>query len=153
MAGKSDNNINIKNRRANYEFEILDKLVAGMVLVGTEIKSIREGQASVAEAHCFFKGKDLYVKNLHIKEYGYGGAFNHEPFRERKLLVKKAEAAKWKKRLEEKGLTVVPLRLFISGTGYAKLEIALGKGKKIHDKRDSIKKKDTDRELERARLK
>jgi SsrA-binding protein len=144
--------ISIRNRRASYDHEILEKMVAGMILQGTEIKSIREGQATVTEAHCYFKGPELWVKNLHIKEFQYGGAYNHDPLRDRQLLVKKKEALKWKKRIDEKGLTIVPIKLFISSSGYAKLEIALGKGKKVHDKRESIKKKDSDRELSKAKL-
>ncbi len=153
MAKTDYKTINIKNRRATFDYEILDKLVAGLVLKGTEIKSIREGNASLGESHCFFKGKEVWIKNMHIKEYGFGGAFNHDPLRDKKLLLSKVESEKWKKKIDEKGLTIIPLRLFISNSGYAKIEIALGRGKKVHDKRDSIKKKDTQRELERARLK
>lgn len=152
MSKKDHKNINIKNRRATFDYEVLEKLVAGMVLTGTEIKSIREGNATIGESHCFFKGKDLWIKNMHIKEYGFGGAYNHDPLRDKKLLLNKKEAEKWKKKIEEKGLAVIPLRLFISDTGYAKLELALGRGKKVHDKRDNIQKRDVEREMARAKL-
>lgn len=143
------NNINIENRRAKFDFAFLEKFVAGMVLTGTEIKSIREGKAGLADSYCYFKNDGLYIKNMHISEYSKGSHFNHEPNRERKLLLNKAEINKLQKKLKDQGLTIVPVRLFISDSGYAKLEIALAKGKKEFDKRESIKKKDTERELQR----
>ena len=146
------NKINIVNRKAKFSYEFIEKMVVGMVLVGTEIKSIREGLVNIAEAYCFFNGHDIMVKGLHIKEYSHASHFNHDPVRDRKLLSKKSEALKWKKKTQEKGLTVVPIRLFISDRGYAKMELALARGKKVFDKREDLKKKDTKREIERSRL-
>lgn len=145
------NNINIKNRKASYEYSFLDKYVAGMQLRGTEIKSIREGKAQLQEAYCFFKNGELYIKQMHIAQFTEASYNNHETDRERKLLLNKKELAKIESKLEEKGLAVVPTRLFINDRGFAKLEIALAKGKKLFDKRDSIKEKDIKRDLERAK--
>jgi SsrA-binding protein len=145
------NNVNIKNRKASFEFTFIDKYVAGIVLGGTEIKSIKEGQASLQEAHChFFKG-ELYLKGMHIAEFREGTFNNHEPLRERKLLLNKKEIGKLETKSSEKGLAIIPIRLFINDRGFAKLEIALAKGKKIHDKRDSIKEKDLRRDMERTK--
>lgn len=127
----------------------MEKLVAGMVLTGTEIKSIREGKAALSDSYCYFRNGELYIKNMHIAEYTMGTHYNHEPNRERKLLLSKAELNKLQKKLKDQGLTVIPIRLFISQSGYAKLEIALAKGKKEFDKRESIKKRDTEREINR----
>ena len=143
------NNINIENRRAKFDFQFLENFVAGMMLTGTEIKSIREGKAGLSDSYCFLKNGALYIKNMHISEYSKGTHFNHEPTRERKLLLNKSELNKLEKKLKDQGLTIVPVKLFISESGYAKLEIALAKGKKEFDKRDSIKKKDVERELQR----
>ncbi|MEO1049409.1 MAG: SsrA-binding protein SmpB [Bacteroidota bacterium] len=154
MAKKSDtrfsNQINIKNRRAGFEYEFLDKFVAGMVLKGTEIKSIREGKVNLQDGYCFFSGGELYVKGVHISPYTQGSFYNHDSNRERKLLLNKQELKKLESKTEEKGLTIIPIRLFINAKGLAKLEIALSKGKKIHDKRDSIKERDVKRELQRT---
>ena len=142
--------IHISNKKAYFEFEILEKFVAGMVLTGTEIKSIRSGKANLSDAFCSFTGTELFVRNLHISEYELGTHYNHEPKRMRKLLLKKKELRKLLAKVKEKGLTIVPLKMFLSGTGYAKIEIGLAKGKKIHDKRDSIKEKDMKRDMARS---
>lgn len=144
--------VNIKNRKASFEYEFLDKYVAGMVLRGTEIKSIREGRVNLQEAYCTFYDDGLYVQNMHISAYEEGNIVNHDPLRKRKLLLNKRELAKLQTKLEEKGLTIVPFHLFISDRGFAKLEIALAKGKKQHDKRDSIKERDVKRELDRMKF-
>ncbi len=138
--------VNIKNKKAYRDFAIDDKLVAGIQLLGTEIKSIRLGKVSLAESYCFYEGGELYVKGLHIAEYDFGTHTNHLPLRIRKLLLNKKELLKWHKKIKEKGLTIIALRLFIIDSGYAKLEIALARGKREFDKREDIKKKDLDRE-------
>ena len=141
--------VNIKNRKASYEYQFIDTFVAGILLVGTEIKSIRNNKANISDAHCVFNGNELFVKNLHIAEYSNGGQNNHEPKRERKLLLNKQELKKMLGKVKEKGNSIIPIRLFINEKGKAKLEIALAKGKKVYDKRESIKKKDQKRALER----
>lgn len=145
------NDVHIKNRKAGYEYEILDKLTVGIQLKGTEIKSIRCGNASINEAYCQIKNDELFVVNMHIAEYELGTYANHEPKRERKLLLHKSELLKWKKKVAEKGQTIIPTLIFISDKGKAKLNIALAQGRKLHDKRENIKEKDTKREI--ARLK
>ncbi|MFL5752707.1 MAG: SsrA-binding protein SmpB [Bacteroidia bacterium] len=146
---KIQKDINIVNRKASFEFSFIEKYVAGMQLTGTEIKSIREGKASLAEGYCFLLKGELWTRGIHISEYTEGTVYNHNPTRERKLLLSKQELNKLEKKLKDQGLTIIPLRLFIAESGYAKLEIALAKGKKIHDKRDDIKKKDVQREMDR----
>ncbi|REE05715.1 SsrA-binding protein SmpB [Marinoscillum furvescens] len=146
------NNIHIKNRKASYEYEFLDKYEAGIVLKGTEIKAIREGKASVQEAYCYLKKGELFIKGMNISPYSNSSFQSHDMTRERKLLLKRKELEKIQSKTEEKGLTIVPTRLYINKRGYAKLEIAVSRGKKLHDKRDSIKKKDQDRELKRMRI-
>lgn len=141
--------INISNKKAYFEFEILEKFTAGIVLSGTEIKSVRNGKASMSDAFCSFTGTELYIRNLHISEYEMGTHYNHEPKRARKLLLQKRELRKLLNKVKEKGLTIMPLKIFLSSTGYAKVEIGLAKGKKVHDKRDSIKEKDLKRESAR----
>ena len=141
--------VNIKNRKASFEYQFIEKFVAGIMLVGTEIKSIRNNQANISDAHCIFIDNELFVKNLHIAEYSNGGKNNHEPKRQRKLLLNKQEIGKMHGKVKEKGMAIIPIRLFINEKGKAKLEIALAKGKKIHDKRESIKEKDLKRDLER----
>lgn len=143
------NVINIKNKKAWHDFEILEKFIAGMQLKGTEIKSIRMGKASLVDSYCYFVKGELYVKNMQIAEYNWGTHYNHLPGRERKLLLNRRELKKLEKNVKERGYTIIVLRLFISEKGYAKLEIALGKGKKEYDKREDMKKKDTQRQLER----
>ena len=142
---------NIKNKRASFEYQILDTFIAGLKLNGTEIKSIRLGNVTITESFCAFKENELWIKGMHIAEYEFGTYANHEPKRERKLLLNRQELDKIQKKLKDQGLTIVPLRLFISKKGWAKLEIAIAKGKKLHDKRDSLKEKDTQRDIDRAR--
>lgn len=144
MASKRfSSTIKIQNRKARYEFEFIETYTAGMVLQGTEIKSLREGKASIQEAHCYFHRGELFVKGMTINQYENASFKSHDLTRERKLLLKKKELEKLKSKSEEKGLTIVPTKLFISGRGFAKLDIALARGKKIYDKRESIKKRDT----------
>lgn len=144
--------INIKNKRANFEYSLTDKLVAGLALTGSEIKSLREGKASFQDAYCHFQGEEMFVKNLHISTYKQASINNHEPLRERKLLLTRAELKKFRKKSAEQGLSIIPTRLFINDRGLAKMEIGIGKGKKLHDKRESIKEKDLKREQQRTRL-
>ncbi len=154
MADKKNtfsNNINILNRNARYEYELLDKYVAGLVLKGTEIKSIRLGKVNLKDAFCVFQQGELYVRQMHISPYHLGTSYNHEETRTRKLLLKRKELKKIEKRKDEKGLTIVVTKLFINARGLAKIEIALAKGKKLHDKRDSLKQKDLDRELKQIK--
>jgi len=139
--------VNIRNKRASYEYEFIDKYVAGIMLKGTEIKSIREGKINLQDGFCVFYEGELFARNIHISHYKQGSHFNHEPTRERKLLLKKRELLKLKAKLEVKGLSLIPIKLFTNDRGLAKLEIALAKGKKLHDKRQSIKEKDLQREL------
>jgi len=139
--------VDIRNKSVTYEFEILDKLTAGIVLTGTEIKSIRQQKVNVQDSFCQFKGSELYLVNLHIGIYKEGTYNNHIPKRERKLLLKKSEIKKWKGKMEEKGLTIVLTRLFINESGRCKVEIALSRGKKLHDKREKIRESDLKREL------
>jgi SsrA-binding protein len=141
--------LNILNKKATFEFEILDKFTAGIMLTGTEIKSVREGKVNLSDAFCSFIQGELFVRNLHISEYSMGTHFNHEPKRMRKLLLQKRELRKLNTKVKEKGLTIIPLKLFMSDTGYAKMDIGLAKGKKIYDKRESIKEKDVRRDLSR----
>ena len=143
------NDINIKNRKASYEYAFIDKFVAGIVLKGTEIKSIKEGKASLQEAYCHIFNEEMYIKGMHIAEFNEGTFNNHEPVRERKLLLEKKEIQKIDSKFKEKGLSIIPLRLFVNKRGFAKIEIALAKGKKIYDKRDSIKERDVKREFDR----
>ncbi|OMP29769.1 SsrA-binding protein SmpB [Mangrovimonas sp. DI 80] len=144
--------VNIKNKRAKFEFEILDTYTAGIVLTGTEIKSIRDSKASIAESFCEFNDRgELFVINMTIQEYVYGNYYNHKPKAERKLLLNKRELKKLQKDVTVKGLTIVPLRVFINEKGYAKMDIALAKGKKLYDKRDTIKDRDNKRNLDRIK--
>jgi SsrA-binding protein len=145
-------NISIKNRQASYEYELLEKYVAGIVLTGTEIKSIREGKVNLQDGYGYFNNGELFVKGVNITPYAQGTHYNHEATRERKLLLKRSELKKLETRSEEKGLTLVPTKLFINDRGFAKIEIALGRGKKMHDKRDSIKERDAKRELDRMKF-
>lgn len=144
-----DNRINIKNKKAYFHYEIIDKLVAGMQLTGTEIKSIRSGKASLSDSYCLFRENELWVTNMRISAYDQGSYNNHDPYRDRKLLLNRKELNKLEKQTREKGLTIIALRVFINNNGYAKLEIALAKGMKKYDKREAIKKKDMKRDLER----
>ncbi|ALO16957.1 SsrA-binding protein SmpB [Salinivirga cyanobacteriivorans] len=144
-------NINIKNKKASFEYEFIETFVAGIQLTGTEIKSIRQGKASIAEAYCYFDRGELWVKSMHIAEYSFGNRFNHEMKRERKLLLNKKELRKLQRKIKEKGLTIIPTRLFVNDRGWAKMKIALAKGKKVYDKRQSIKEKDMKRDMDRIR--
>ena len=144
--------VNIQNRQARFEYEILDKYVAGIVLTGTEIKSIREGKVNLQDGYCYFNNGELFAKGVNISPYAQGTHYNHDATRERKLLLKKTEIKKLEGKIEEKGLTLVPTRLFINDRGFAKLEIAVGRGKKLHDKRDSMRERDAKRELDRMKI-
>ena len=146
---KLSNKINIENRRARFDYQFIEHFIAGIVLQGTEIKSIREGKAGLSDSYCYFKGGELYVRNMHIAEYSEASFKNHEPLRERKLLLSRTELRKLENKLKDQGLTIVPVKLFISDKGFAKLDIALAKGKKEFDKRQDIKKKDIEREIGR----
>lgn len=145
-------NINIQNKKARFEFEILDKYIAGIQLTGTEIKSIRLSKARITESFCEFnESGELFVVNMYIEEYIYGHHYNHKPKSERRLLLNKRELKSLKKDVDQKGNSIVPLRLFINENGWAKLEIALAKGKKMHDKRETIKDRDNKRDLARIK--
>lgn len=144
------NRINIKNKKAVYEYEFLETFTAGIQLTGTEIKSIRNGKASIVEGYCYVRNNEVYIKNMYIAEYEQGNYNNHEPKRDRKLLLNKQEISKLIRKKKDVGLTIIPLRLFINKNGFAKLDIALAKGKKLHDKRESIKQKDVKRDMDRA---
>ncbi len=141
--------INIKNKRAAFEYFLTEEFIAGIVLSGTEIKSLRDGKANLTDAYCAFEGNELFVKNLHISEYKFGTYANHEPKRDRKLLLNRRELNKIISKTREKGLTIIPTLLFINEKGLAKIKIAIAKGKKLYDKRDSLKTKDNRREIER----
>ncbi len=143
-------NIVIKNRRATFDYEILDTYVAGIVLTGTEIKSLRLGKASLVDCFCYFHRGELFVRGMNISEYHWGTYNNHVPKRDRKLLLQRKELAKLERALQDKGLTVVGLKMFINERGLAKLQIGLAKGRKNYDKREYIKEKDAKRELDRA---
>lgn len=144
--------VNIKNKKAKFEYEILDTYTAGIVLTGTEIKSIRDSKASIAEGFCEFNERsELFVINMTIQEYVFGNYYNHKPKAERKLLLNRRELKKLEKAVNIKGNAIIPLRLFVNNKGLAKLEIALGKGKKLFDKRDSIKDRDNKRNLDRIK--
>ena len=142
--------LNIRNKRATFEYEIIDRYVAGIVLRGSEIKSVRDGRASINEAYCMFKEGELWVKNLNISEYKQATVWQHEPLRMRKLLLSKKELGKLLAKVKERGYTIVPLKMFLNERGFAKLEIALARGKKTHDKRNSIKEKKKKRDLDRS---
>jgi SsrA-binding protein len=142
-------NISIKNRKASFEYEWIERFVAGIKLVGTEIKSIRGGKVNLTDSYCQFYNSELFVKNLHIAEYEMGNINNHEAKRDRKLLLNKKELQKLERKTKESGLTIVPLKLFVNNKGLAKLEIALARGKKTYDKRESIKQKDAKRDMDR----
>lgn len=149
--GQNPNSVNVRNKRASFDYEILDTFTAGMVLTGTEIKSLRAGKAGLTDSFCIFDKGELWSKNIYIAEYFYGTYNNHNAHRDRKLLLTRRELRGLYNDSKEPGLTIVPLRLFINEKGLAKLEIALCKGKKQFDKRDSIKEKEDKRALDRAR--
>jgi SsrA-binding protein len=138
-----------RNRQAYYDYFIDDKYEAGMVLTGTEVKSLRAGRASFNDSYCYFHHGEMWIKSLHIAEYSHGTSSNHDPLRERKLLLNKKELRKIESKIKEKGVTVVPLRIFFSDKGIAKIELGLGKGKKLYDKRETIKERDNQREMKK----
>jgi SsrA-binding protein len=141
--------VNIKNKKASFEFEFIDTYVTGVMLSGTEIKSIRESKVSLTEAFCIFMEGELYIRQMHIAPYSMAASYNHVAVRDRKLLLKKKELVKLETKSAEKGLAIIPVRIFINDRGLAKLEIALARGKKTHDKRQDLKEKDAKRELQR----
>ena len=141
--------VHIKNKRASFEYFIIESYTAGIQLMGTEIKSIREGKVSLADSYCMFRDDELFVLNMHIAEYRMGTHYNHEPKRERKLLLTKRELRKLSGKIKEKGFTIIPTELYINDQGFVKLDIALARGKHYFDKRESIKKKDIKREMDR----
>lgn len=143
------NTIRLKNKKASFEYEILEKYTAGIQLLGTEIKSIRNGKASLTETYCAFINNELYIKNLYIAEYEMGGYVNHEPRRDRKLLLNRQELNKLHKKIKERGFSIIPLTLFTNAAGLVKIDIALTRGKKQYDKREGIKAKDNKREMDR----
>lgn len=143
------NGIKIKNKRVSWEYHLIDKIVAGIVLTGTEIKSIRNGKASLADSYCYFEGHELYVRGMHIAEYSFASYNNHLAKRDRKLLLNARELRKLHTKVKEKSMTIVPVTLFINENGLAKLEIAIARGKHHYDKRDSLKDKDIKREMDR----
>jgi SsrA-binding protein len=153
MNSRMKNGINIKNKKASFDYEFLEKFIAGVQLTGTEIKSVREGKVSLADAYCLFFNNELYVRGMNVAEYSHGSFYNHDPRRDRKLLLNRKELNKLYRKTQEKGLTIVAIRLFISEKGLAKLEIALARGKRQYDKRETIKQRDSERELDRLRKK
>ena len=150
MANKTKSqDINIKNRKAEFEYYLSTTYSAGIVLTGTEIKSIRAGKVNLTDSYCSFEKNELWVHNLHISEYTHGSYNNHDPKRDRKLLLKQKELKKIASKLNERGITIIPIRMWINENGYAKLDIAIARGKKMYDKRDSIKEKDQRRAMAR----
>ncbi len=143
------NSIVIKNKKAGFEYFIFDTFSAGLLLTGTEIKSIRASKANIGEAYCVFKGHELWVINMNISVYSHGTIYNHEPRRDRKLLLNNRELKRLQTKVKEKGFTIIPLMLYINEKGLAKIDVALARGKKMFDKRETIKQKDNRRELER----
>jgi len=144
---KFEKNIHIKNRRATFDYQFLDTYIAGISLTGTEIKSIRLGNVNMTDSFCVFHENELIIRNLQIAHYTYGNVYNHDPKRDRILLLKRTELRKLKEKSEEKGLTIAVSRMFVNDRGFAKVEIALAKGKKNYDKREDIKKRDIEREM------
>jgi SsrA-binding protein len=145
--------ITIRNKKASHDYEFLEKFIAGIKLTGTEIKSIRAGKAALTDSFCVFRDGELYIKGMHISEYWWGNLNNHDPLRERKLLLKARELRKIERKVKEAGLTIIVVKVFINERGLAKAEIAVSKGKKEYDKRETLKRKDTERELDRFRKK
>ena len=143
-------NVNIRNKRATFDYEILEEYIAGIVLVGTEIKSLRLGKASLVDSYCYFERNELWIRNINIAEYAWGTCNNHVPKRDRKLLLNRKELNKLSKQVKDTGKTIIPLRLFINENGFAKMEIALCQGKHTYDKRQALRAADDKRELQRA---
>lgn len=150
MAENPYQNIQIKNKKSSHEYEFLEKFIAGIQLTGTEIKSIKAGKASLVDSYCYFHRGELFLKGMHVSEYWWGTYNNHDPKRDRKLLLNKKELVKLERKSQEKGLTIVAIRMFVTEKGLAKLEIALARGKQDFDKREDIKKRDHKREMDRA---
>ena len=150
MAKQKAHKVEIRNKKASFDYEFLETFEAGIVLVGTEIKSIRMGKVSLVDSYCYFVGNELFVRGMNVAKYFWGSWGQHEPLRDRKLLLKKRELRNLHQAVKEKGLTIVSVKLFINDEGYAKLVIALAKGKKVFDKRATIKEKDIRREMERG---
>jgi SsrA-binding protein len=146
---KIEKHIEIRNKRASFEYFFLETYTAGVMLQGTEIKSIRQGKVNLTDAYCLFLDGELYIRQMSISKYSEGTHYNHDPLQDRKLLLTKRECKKLLEKLKDVGLTIVPVKLFISERGFAKIDIALAKGKKLYDKRDSIKEKDVKRSMER----
>lgn len=144
----NSSNIVIKNRRASHDYEFIEKLIAGIKLTGTEIKSIREGRASLTDSYCAFRNGELYVTGMHISEYYWGNINNHDPLAERKLLLTRKELRRWERKVNETGLTIIITKLFINDHGLAKVEVALARGKRQYDKRDALRKRDHVREID-----
>lgn len=141
--------LNIRNKQAGFNYELLEKFIAGLVLTGTEIKSVREGKVNMSDGYCFVKDSEVFVQGINISPYADASFQNHEPARQRKLLLSKSEITKLEKASREKGLTIVPTRIFINERGYAKIEIAIARGKKTHDKREQIRERDIQRDLQK----
>ncbi len=150
MKGSPDN-ITIKNKKASHDYEFLEKFIAGIKLSGTEIKSIRLGKVTIADSYCYFSNGELYIKGMHIAEYWWGNLNNHDPLRDRKLLLTARELRKIERKVKETGLTIVVIKIFINDRGLAKAEIAISRGKKEYDKRETLKRKDASREMDRLR--
>jgi SsrA-binding protein len=150
MKGRAGN-IVIKNKKASHDYEFLEKFVAGIKLSGTEIKSIRLGKATLADSYCFFNNGELFIKGMHIAEYWWGNLNNHDPLRERKLLLTSRELKRIERKVKETGLTIIVIKVFINDRGLAKAEIAISKGKKEYDKRETLKRKDAKREMDRMK--
>lgn len=150
MKGEAEN-IVIRNKKASHDYEFIEKFIAGIVLTGTEIKSLRAGKAALTDSYCQFHGNELYIKGMHIAEYTFGNIRNHDPLSERKLLLKRRELKKLEKKVKEAGLTIVVTRVFINERGLAKAELALARGKREYDKRETLKRKDATREMDRMR--
>lgn len=148
---KANKKVEIVNRKASFEYSFLDEYEAGVMLTGTEIKSLREGNANLKEAYCAFKDDELFIRNMFIAEYKFGTHNNHEPKRIRKLLLRKKELKKLQRKVKEKGLTIVPYKMYISERGFAKIKVMLAQGKKSYDKRQSIKERDNKRDLDRIK--
>jgi len=148
---RSSGDIVIKNKKASHDYEFLEKYIAGIKLTGTEIKSIRLGKAALADSYCFFREGELFLKGMHISEYWWGNLNNHDPLRERKLLLNKRELRKIERKVKETGNTIIVIKVFINDRGLAKAEIAISRGKKEYDKRETLKRRDSDRELDRFR--
>jgi SsrA-binding protein len=147
----SKGNITIKNKKASHDYEFLEKFIAGIILSGTEIKSLRLGKATISDSYCFFNNGELFIRGMHIAEYWWGNLNNHDPLRERKLLLTSRELRKIERKIKESGLTIIVIKVFINDRGLAKAEIAISKGKKEYDKRETLKRKDHAREMDRMR--